>query len=119
MGVGKIAWGVGMVVQPPSEGGLQLLTGIAPVHCWAWVWILAGVITFASAWVRFARDKWGFLAASIPPALWAFAYLWGALLGHYERGLWIFLWYMTSHCGVIWCASRVPPDARRSKERAG
>lgn len=113
MGIGKIAWGVGMIVAPLSTAGLTLLTDIAPLHCWAWIWILAGSVTFVSAWLRFGQDRFGFLAASIPPALWAFAYLWGAVTTGYERGLWIFLWYMTSHCGVIWCASRVPPDARR------
>jgi hypothetical protein len=110
MGIGKVCWGVGLIVEPPATDGLRLLTRMAPLHCWAWVWILAGTITFASAWVRFGRDGWGFVAASVPPALWAFAYGWAGLDG-YARGLWIFGWYMTSHCGVIWCASRVPPEA--------
>lgn len=111
MGIGKICWGVGMVVEPPRPDGLHLLTRFAPLHCWASVWVLAGLVTFASAWLRFARDTWGFVAASIPPALWAFAYGWAGLADHYSRGLWIFAWYMTTHCGVIWCASRVPPEA--------
>ena len=110
MGVGTICWGVGMIVQPPRQDGLGLLTRIAPLHCWASVWILAGLVTFCSAWVPFTRDSWGFVAASVPPALWAFAYAWGGLVDGYARGLWVFAWYMTSHCGVIWCASRVPPE---------
>jgi len=114
MGVGKVCWGVGMVVEPPQQTGLHLLTRWAPVHCWAWVWILAGLATFLSAWLPFGRDRWGFVAASIPPALWAFAYGWAGLVDHYSRGLWIFVWYMTSHCGVIWCASRVPPESGSS-----
>jgi hypothetical protein len=109
MGVGKVCWGVGMIVEPPALDGLGLMTRFAPLHCWAWVWVLAGAATFACAWLAFGPDRWGFLAASIPPALWAFAYLWAALVGDYARGTWIFIWYMTSHCGVIWCASRVPP----------
>lgn len=113
MGVGKVCWGVGMIVEPPRTEGLHLLTRYAPMHCWAWVWVLAGVVTFSSAWWPFARDRWGFVAASVPPALWAFAYGWAGVTEHYSRGLWIFLWYMTSHCGVIWCASRVPPEQRR------
>lgn len=109
MGIGKICWGIGLIVTPPATQGLELLTDIAPLHCWAWVWILAGAVAFASAWVRFGRDAIGFLAASVPPTLWAFVYGWAALLGHYPRGIFVFLWYVTSHCGVIWCASRVPP----------
>lgn len=111
MGVGKVCWGVGMIVEPPQRDGLRLLTQYAPLHCWAWVWIIFGLATFTAGWLRFARDRWGFVAASIPPALWAFAYGWAGAAGHYPRGLWIFVWYMTSHCGVIWCASRVPPEA--------
>jgi hypothetical protein len=111
MGVGKVCFGAGFIFEPPPLMGLGLLTRYAPLHCWAWVWILCGVATFCSAWLRFTQDQWGFVAASIPPALWAFAYGWAGLVDHYSRGLVIFVWYMTSHCGVIWCASRVPPDA--------
>lgn len=110
MGAGEVCWGVGMLVEPPPTAGLHLLTAIAPLHCWASVWILAGGVTFVSGWWPFGRDGWGFVAASGPPALWAFAYAWGWTVDGYARGLWIFAWYMTTHCGVIWCASRVPPE---------
>lgn len=119
MGMGKMCWGIGLIVEPPNPGGLELLTGIAPLHCWAWVWIVAGAVTFGSAWVRFGQDRFGFLAASIPPSMWAFVYGWAALLGHYPRGVFIFLWYITSHCGVIWCASRVPPGGGRRPAAEG
>lgn len=119
MGIGKVCWGLGLIVQPPNPAGLELLTGLAPLHCWAWVWILAGAVTFGSAWLKFTQDRFGFLAASVPPALWAFVYGWGAVTGAYPRGVFIFLWYITSHCGVIWCASRVPPGGRvRPPKRA-
>ncbi|HEX5566890.1 MAG TPA: hypothetical protein VFY14_08225 [Streptomyces sp.] len=112
LGIGKVCFGASFILDPPlSTGGLQLLLHFAPLHCWAWVWILCGSITFCCAWVRFGRDGWGFVAASLPPALWAFAYSWAGLADGYTRGLWLFSWYITSHCGVIWCASRVPPDA--------
>jgi hypothetical protein len=114
MGVGKVCWGVSLIVEPPTTRGLGLLAHFAPLHCWASVWILAGTGTFTSAWLPFARDRWGFVIASTPPALWAFAYGWAGLVGDYPRGLWVFAWYMTSHCGVIWCASRVPPESGSS-----
>ncbi|MFF7485654.1 hypothetical protein [Streptomyces luteogriseus] len=118
MGIGKVCWGVSLIVEPPAAPGLGLLTHFAPLHCWAWVWILAGAGTFTSAWLPFARDRWGFVIASAPPTLWAFAYGWAGLVGDYARGLWVFVWYMTSHCGVIWCASRVPPESG-SPDRPG
>lgn len=110
MGIGKVCFGASFIVEPPTSAGLGLLLRFAPLHCWAWVWIVSGTATFCCAWLRFGRDGWGFVAASIPPALWAFAYGWAGILGDYPRGLWLFVWYITSHCGVIWCASRVPPD---------
>jgi hypothetical protein len=113
MGIGKTCWGVSLIVEPPNSGGLGLLTHFAPLHCWASVWILAGLATFTSAWLPFTRDRWGFVIASVPPTLWAFAYGWAGLVGDYARGMWVFVWYMTSHCGVIWCASRVPPEQDR------
>lgn len=109
LGVGKVCWGIGMIVEPPPTLGLRVLTQLAPLHCWAWLWVLSGIATFAAAWVPFGWDGLGFVAATVPPALWAFAYGWAGLLDGYARGLWIFAWYMTAHCGVIWCASRVPP----------
>lgn len=110
-GVGKICFGGSFIFEPPSTAGLGMLTRFAPLHCWAWIWIICGAATFTCAWLRFGRDGLGFVTASIPPAIWAFTYGWAGILGDYPRGLWLFAWYITSHCGVIWCASRVPPDA--------
>jgi hypothetical protein len=110
MGIGKVCFGASFIVEPPPLAGLGLLTRFAPLHCWAWVWIVCGTATFCSAWLRFGWDGWGFVAASVPPTFWAFAYGWAGLADGYPRGLWLFVWYITSHCGVIWCASRVPPD---------
>ncbi|MFJ8995627.1 hypothetical protein ACIRQH_35130 [Streptomyces sp. NPDC102279] len=112
MGIGKVCFGASFIFEPPfTTQGLGVLTSRAPLHCWAWVWILAGIGVFASAWLPFTRDRWGFVLASVPPTMWAFAYGWSGLVGDYPRGLWLFVWYMTSHCGVIWCASRVPPES--------
>lgn len=119
MGVGKVCWGLGMIFAPGSPAGLQLLTRFAPAHWWAMVWVIAGAVTFVSAFIPFTRDGAGFLAASVPPTLWAFAYGWAAVTGEYPRGVWIFLWYITSHCGVIWCASRVPPAPRADRPVRG
>lgn len=113
MGAGKVCFGFSFIFTPPwTLDGLGMLLRFAPLHCWAWLWIICGSATFISAWLTFGRDGIGFVAASVPAAFWAFTYGWSGLLGEYPRGLFLFGWYMTSHCGVIWCASRIPPESR-------
>ncbi|MEU0940285.1 hypothetical protein [Embleya sp. NPDC005971] len=119
-GAGKVCLGVGFLVAPPtSTRGLEVLTNAAPLHCWAWVWVLAGSVTFACGWLRVGNDGAGFLAALVPPSLWAAAYLWSAVTGEYARGAWLSAWYLTSHIGVICWAATVPehsvPPVRRAR----
>lgn len=125
VGLGKTCWGVSFIVDPPSTQGLQLLTRWGPGFCiehWAWLWITAGLITTASAFLRVGRDGWGFIAALVPPAVWAIAYLFAVIGGEYSRGAWVAAWYLTSHVGVILWASTVPeyevPPAPRKARRA-
>ncbi|MCX4661513.1 hypothetical protein [Streptomyces uncialis] len=109
LGLGKMLFGLGYALQPdPDPRGLRLLTGIAPLQCWAAVWIVCGAVTAASAWVRVGRDRWGFVAALIPPFLWGSAFLWSAVLGEYARGLAVAGWYATSHVGMILWAATIP-----------
>jgi hypothetical protein len=111
LGVGKIAFGVGFIAAPLADpSGLQLLTSLAPVHTWAWLWVICGAITAASAWLRIGRDRWGFVSALIPPVVWASAYGYAAATGLYTRGFYVFVWYMTSHVGIILWASHVPEE---------
>lgn len=108
LGIGKICWGASFIVAPTSGQGLGLLTRYAPLHCWAWVWILAGAITATCAFVQIGRDWVGFFAATVPPLLWAFAYGVAAIDGEFPRGLWIACWYLTSHVLMILWAATVP-----------
>lgn len=108
VGVGKACWGAGMLVDPPQTTGLHLLTRMAPLHYWAWLWVIAGLITTACAFMRVGRDRWGFVAALVPPAVWAIAYLSAVIVGEFSRGAWVAVWYLTSHVGVILWASAVP-----------
>lgn len=122
LGVGKIAWGASFIVTPTPGQGLELLTDRAPLHCWAWLWIVAGVVTAGSAFLRLGRDWAGFAAATTPPLIWAVAYAEAAATGVYTRGVWIFIWYMTSHVGMIMWASSVPEHSvphRRPADRSG
>ncbi|MEU1372971.1 hypothetical protein ABZ442_04815 [Streptomyces triculaminicus] len=110
IGVGKICWGAGFIVVPPQPQppGLELLTSVAPMHCWGWLWMLAGMVTGGCAFVQIGRDGLGFAAALVPPATWATAYTVAVLDGTYSRGVFVALWYLTSHIGVIVWASAVP-----------
>lgn len=108
-GTGKMCFGLGYILtQGPNPPGLEALTRYGSIRCWAGVWVLCGAITFGSAWLRIGRDRWGFIAALVPPFLWGGAFLWGAFNGDYPRGLAIFGWYATSHIGIILWASSVP-----------
>lgn len=109
LGFGKMCFGVGYILTPgPDPRGLELLTRFADIRCWASLWVVCGAVTFASAWLRVGRDRWGFIAALVPPFVWGFAFLWGAASGDFPRGLAIFGWYATSHVGMILWAASVP-----------
>lgn len=109
IGIGKVCWGLGFVLGPqPSSAGLALLTDAAPLHCWGWLWVAAGLVTAGSAFLRVGRDWAGYVAALTPPAVWAVSYTVAVVLGDYPRGGYVALWYLTSHVGVILWASGVP-----------
>lgn len=118
LGVGKTCWGASFLVDPPSPAGLQLLTSWCDIRHWAWLWIVCGIVTTVSAFLKIGRDQWGFYAALIPPSVWAIAYGAAAISGTFPRGAYVAIWYLTSHVGVILWASTVPehsvpPASRR------
>ena len=111
-----------MIVDPPTTTGLQLLTRLAPLHCWAWLWVIAGCVTTVSAFLQVGRDRFGFVAALVPPSVWAISYLAAVIAGEFSRGAYVAIWYLTSHVGVIMWAATVPehsvpksPRARRAE----
>jgi hypothetical protein len=121
IGIGKTCWGVSFLVDPPTADGLQLLTQWCSLRHWSWLWIVAGLVTAGSALLRVGRDWFGYLAALIPPSVWATAYLAAVLGGDYSRGGFVATWYLTSHVGVILWASTVPehsvpPAPRRARK---
>lgn len=94
--VAWICWGYGVVAAPlPDVRPFRLLLQFAPLHCWAWVWLGAGIITAA---VSLARPPWdwpGFIVALVPPLTWSMSYFVAGALGDYPRGLW---------AGLLWLA---------------
>lgn len=123
LGIGKTCWGISFLVDPPRAEGLQLLTQVCSLRHWSWLWIVAGLITTASAFLRVGRDRWGFVAALVPPSVWAIAYLAAVMSGEYSRGAYVAIWYLTSHVGVIMWAATVPehsvPKAPRTRRAEG
>ncbi|WP_411102429.1 hypothetical protein [Streptomyces sp. cmx-4-9] len=111
------------LVDPPNTEGLQLLTQLCSLRHWSWLWIVAGLITTASAFLRVGRDRFGFVAALVPPSVWAIAYLAAVFSGDYSRGAWVAVWYLTSHVGVILWAATVPehsvPSIPRGRRAEG
>lgn len=108
LGVGKTCWGASLLFDPPNPRGLELLTNVCSLRHWAWLWITAGLVTGGSAFLRVGRDRYGFVAALIPPTVWAIAYATAVVNGTYSRGAYVAVWYLTSHVGVILWASSVP-----------
>lgn len=122
LGTGKTCWGLSFLLDPPTDDrGLTLLTRLCSLEHWSWLWIVCGVITFSSAWLRVGRDWAGFLAALLPPTVWAIAYTAAVIGGDYSRGGFVAVWYLTSHVGVIMWAATVPehsvPPAPRPARR--
>jgi hypothetical protein len=123
LGIGKTCWGISFIVDPPNAEGLRLLTQVCSLRHWAWLWIIAGLITTASAFLRVGRDRWGFVAALVPPSVWSIAYLAAVMSGEYSRGAYVAIWYLTSHVGVIMWAATVPehsvPKPPRTRRAEG
>lgn len=121
LGVGKTCWGASFLVDPPPVAGLQFLTQFCDLRHWSWLWIVCGIVTTVSAFLRIGRDWAGFLAALIPPTVWAVAYTVAVISGDYSRGAYVAVWYLTSHVGVIMWAASVPeysvPSASRPARR--
>lgn len=124
LGVGKTCWGISFLINPPGSQGLELLTRYCGLQHWAWLWIGCGMATFGCAFLRVGRDRWGFYAALLPPTVWAVAYFAAVIVGDYSRGLFVAIWYLTSHVAVImWAATvpeySVPPTPRRARKSEG
>ncbi|MFD5425200.1 hypothetical protein [Streptomyces sp. NPDC127084] len=95
-----MAIGYGQIVQPqPDRRGLKLLLDIAPLTVWGWLWVTAGLIAIASAWLPEGADWPGFLALPLMVLPWMTSYLASWLLGDFDRG-WV--------AALVWGAIAIP-----------
>lgn len=118
LGIGKIVWGIGFIVDPPPARGLEMLTSMCPLQSWAWLWITSGVVCCSSAFLRVGRDRWGFVAALVPPTVWATAYAVSFMSGVYSRGIFPFIFYVTHHVALIVWASKVREETPLPLDRS-
>jgi len=109
LGAAKVCYGLGYALQPePRPIGLGLLTRFADIRCWALIWIICGMVTFACAWLRVGRDGLGFFAGLVPPFVWGAAFLWAGVTGEYLRGLAFAAWFGIGHVLLILWMATVP-----------
>ncbi|MEV6400932.1 hypothetical protein AB0M39_40175 [Streptomyces sp. NPDC051907] len=108
VGVGQVCWGIGFIAVPVTDQrGLVALLAVMPLSAWAWVWVAAGLIACASAFLPEGRDRWGYVAAVMPPLTWSLGYFWTAVQTEYLRAVFVALWYLLTHTFLILWASSV------------
>lgn len=107
LGLGQMCWGVGYIAQPVADQrGLVALLWVMPLTAWAGVWVAAGAVACASAFLPEGRDRWGYIAAVMPPLAWSIGHFWAAVQVDYPRAVFVGLWYVLAHTGItLWAAS--------------
>lgn len=108
-GMGMISWAIGYVAAPATNAvGLAPLLGLMPMRAWAAIWFFTGLVTLTCIMLPQGPDRWGFAGAVALPLVWGGSYAWEWAAGGYSRGLFVFLWYLTSQVGMALWAAGVP-----------
>lgn len=86
-GIGWITYGTGIITDPRYgvQRGVQVLVQICPLSWWGVLWIVCGTAALGAALLRPGRDTAGFAAATLPPLVWAGAYVIAWLTGGYPQ----------------------------------
>lgn len=117
-GTMAVLYGYAQMVAPaPDTRGIRVLLWLLPAHGWAAVWIVAGLVAMASAWLRQGADRFGFAAIMLVAEPWALANLlsWG--LYDNARG-WIGGLIWAAFGGVAAIAAAWPEPPRPAGRRA-
>lgn len=86
-----------------------------PIHWMGLLWMASGLLAIGFSFVdnarHPARDTTGFVAAEVPPLLWALNYLASGIFLDYPRGIaTAFIWVVCA--GIIMNEARWPEPAR-------
>ena len=93
-------YGYGVLIAPRQNLiGLELALQLLPQAVWGWLWITAGLIALASAWLPQGVDWPGFLALPLIVLPWMTSYLAAWIQGDNPRG-WV--------AAAVWAAIAVP-----------
>lgn len=107
LGIGHVSWGAGFITAPGADQrGMTGPVAVVPLEWRAWVWVVCGAVAVVSAFVPEGRDRWGYIAAVMPPLAFAFGYAWTALDTGHLRAVFLSLWYLlTQALLILWAAS--------------
>ncbi|MFC1410520.1 hypothetical protein ACEZCY_14780 [Streptacidiphilus sp. N1-12] len=87
LGSGWVGYGASITVNARygTSRGIAILTRVAPIPFWGWLWIAAGLLAITAGLRRGALiDTIGYVCISIPPALWGAAYAVAWYTGAYQ-----------------------------------
>jgi hypothetical protein len=107
LGAGELCWGLGYIAAPATDRtGMRKLLVVLPMGGWASVWAACGALALTGAFLPEGPDRWGWIAAVMPPLAWGLGYGWAAAACGYGRGWYVLAWYVTSHALLtLWAAS--------------
>lgn len=101
---------------PPDQRGLHLLLDRVPLEVWGWLWITAGVVAIASAFLPQGSDRFAFLALPLIVTPWVVSYLVAWWQGTFPRGWIAAALYGGLAIGILVVAGwREPPRPKREE----
>lgn len=93
-------YGYAQVASPaPDQRGLALATQMLPLTAWGWMWVAAGLLAIAAAWMPQGVDWFGFVGLALIVLPWVTSYLATWILGDFPRG-WV--------AAAVWAVIAVP-----------
>lgn len=93
-------YGYAQVVSPaPDQRGLGLATQLLPLTVWGWLWVTAGLLAIAAAFMPQGGDWFGFVGLALIVLPWVISYLATWILGDFPRG-WV--------AAAVWAVIAVP-----------
>lgn len=109
-----------LVTPQPRQPGLHLALALLPMHAWGWLWITAGLIALASAWMPQGLDWPGFLALPLIALPWWLSYLVAWIQGTFPRG-WVAaaVWAAIAVPVLVVAGWREPPRVKRLRDEDG